>query len=247
MLTTAREERPDVASFFGGTFVQLVVAILKAAAVFLGAAYLVDAFKTDLLIDDPVDNQIVLKLLILFGAIAVGLIFGRSLAELGFGQPRKARVWHLVLGGLVAGAITSGVILHFGLPKNPVIASFGLPAFIIVIVGLSSVSEEILCRGLLQADLERAFAPEARFLGLSAPVWVSGLFFGAMHMGLFRAVAAETVFATLAFTTTVGLLAARAREKTGGLGAPIAVHVFGNLGGIAGGIIYMIATRAAAG
>lgn len=221
----------------------LVIAVLKAAAVFLAAGYLIDAFKADLLIDTPIDHQIVLKLLILFGAIVIGLLFGRSFAELGFGEPRKARVWHLVIGGLIAGAITSGVILYFGLPKNPVVASFGLPAFLIVIAGLSSVSEEILCRGLLQADLERAFAPDVRFLGLSAPVWVSGLFFGAMHMGLFRAVAAETVFVTLAFTTAVGLLAARAREKTGGLGAPIAVHVFGNIGGILGGIIFFAATR----
>lgn len=224
---------------------QLVIAILKAAAVFLGAAYIVDTFKADLLIDSPIDHQIVLKLLILVGAILVGLVFGRSFAELGFGAPRKARVWHLVVASVIAGAITTGVILHFDLPKNPVVASFGLPAFFIVIVGLSSVSEEILTRGMLQADLERAFDPDVRFLGLSAPVWVSGLFFGAMHMGLFRAAAAETVWVTLAFTTTVGLLAARAREKTGGLGAPIAVHVFGNIGGILGGIIFAIATRMA--
>lgn len=219
---------------------KVVLAVLKAAIVFYGVAYAVGMLHLG-----PVDQQIYLKGGIMVAAVIVGLLFGLSFSELGFGTPRKARVWHLVLGSVIAGMIATGTILHFDLPKNPVVATYGLPAFLIIIVGLSSLSEEILTRGLLQADLERAFDPDVKLLGLSGPVWVSGLFFGSMHAGLFRLVAAETVFVTLAFTTVVGLLAARAREKTGGLGAPIAVHVFGNIGGILGGIVYVVATKLA--
>jgi membrane protease YdiL (CAAX protease family) len=209
-----------------------MLAVAIAAGVFLGCALGVQA----LALPSAVQEQVVLKFALIVIAIAVGLISGRSLADMGLRRGEKARWGLLALGAVVIGALTAVVILGLNLPPNPMMSDFNPLAFLLVIVLLSSVSEEVLCRGYLQAELERT-------LSGAAPILISGLFFGAMHLTLAQTVALPTFLVTLVFVTLLGLLAAMARARTKGLLAPIVVHMLGNVGGMIGGIAVTIATR----
>jgi uncharacterized protein len=100
----------------------------------------------------------------------------------------------------------------------------------------ASVCEEVLTRGLLQtliSDNRGAGATQASF-GL--PVVLSGLFFGAMHVGLFDSMGPDAVI-PIVMATLLGLLAARYRQATGSLIPAILVHALFNVGGMLPGWI----------
>lgn len=212
--------------------IRAILAVFIAAAIFLGSARGVQA----LALSSAVQSQVALKLALIAASIVAGLILRRSLADMGFRRGEKARWGLLALGAVILGALTTAAIIGFQLPPNPMMREFSPLAFLLVIVLLSSISEEVLCRGFLQAELERG-------LSGAAPVLISGLFFGAMHLTLAPTVALPTFLVTLAFVTSLGLLAALARARTKGLLAPIAVHMLGNVGGMIGAIAFTIATR----
>jgi membrane protease YdiL (CAAX protease family) len=211
-----------------------VLAVAVAAAIFFGCAFAVEAFG----LPTAVHEQIALKLALIAAAIAAGVASRRSLADLGFRRGEKAPWAMLGFGAVIIGAATSATIIGLHLPPNPMLADFSPLAFLLVIVLLSSISEEVLCRGYLQAELERA-------LRGAAPVLISGLFFGAMHLTLARTLVLPTFLVTLTFVTLLGLLAATARARTHGLVAPIVVHMLGNVGGMIGAILVTVAARLA--
>ena len=77
----------------------------------------------------------------------------------------------------------------------------------------SSICEEVLTRGLIQGFMK--YQTNIKFLKLSLPVWISGIFFGAMHLLLLKMNMDIWLVSFIVFnTTTVGLLAAYYREKT---------------------------------
>lgn len=92
----------------------------------------------------------------------------------------------------------------------------------------SSFCEETLVRGLLQTLLSRS--AEATGRGMSTPVVVSGLFFGAMHLTLLRLIGAGAIPIVL-MATYLGLVAAHSREKTGSLLPAILLHLLFNIAG----------------
>jgi membrane protease YdiL (CAAX protease family) len=198
------------------------------------------------LLSVPVSHAL-LKISVLVLAIIVAVGSGITKADVGLLSRHDARWRDLGMGAMTAGAVTTIVIVVGALPRNPYIAEFGLLGFLLQIILLSSIAEEILCRGLLQTELEKAFAGRESYLGLSYPVWFSGMFFGIMHLSLLSVAPLSTVVVTVAFTAVLGTLCALARERTGGLVAPIVVHMLGNVGGIAGGIMLAIVGRLSSG
>ncbi|MGC9158000.1 MAG: CPBP family intramembrane glutamic endopeptidase [Terracidiphilus sp.] len=92
----------------------------------------------------------------------------------------------------------------------------------------SSFCEETLVRGLLQTLLARSAGAAGR--GMSMPVLVSGLFFGAMHLMLIRLIGVGAIPIVL-MATYLGLVAAHYREKTGSLLPAILLHVLFNIAG----------------
>jgi membrane protease YdiL (CAAX protease family) len=95
----------------------------------------------------------------------------------------------------------------------------------------SSFCEETLVRGLLQTLLSRSSEAGAVVRrGLSMPVVVSGLFFGAMHLTLIRLIGPGAIPIVLA-ATYLGLVAAYYREKTGSLLPAYILHVLFNIAG----------------
>ena len=100
----------------------------------------------------------------------------------------------------------------------------------------ASVCEEVLTRGLLQTLLHRWAGARPPSGGWSAPVVLSGLFFGAMHLVLLRSMG-PAALVPIVLATLLGFLAARYRASTGSVVPAIIVHVLFNVGGMLPGWI----------
>jgi membrane protease YdiL (CAAX protease family) len=105
------------------------------------------------------------------------------------------------------------------------------PQLIIFIWIYASISEEVLTRGLLQTLLSGGSGDRVQRRRLSTPVLVSGLFFGAMHLGLLESMGPEAV-PVIIVVVFLGLVAARYRERTGSLVPAIIIHALFNVGGM---------------
>ena len=94
----------------------------------------------------------------------------------------------------------------------------------------SSLCEEVMVRGLIQGFIQNI--QRSKFLKLSIPVIVSGLFFGAMHFSLYlKGMGIWFVCSIMFFTTCIGLLAAWYREKTNSIFPSFIVHFMANVVG----------------
>ncbi len=88
-------------------------------------------------------------------------------------------------------------------------------------------------RGLYQSCLSRVAQyrmPVFRKWPLSAPVTLSGLFFGGMHVVLWPRMGAKSLL-VMALATILGMAAGYYREKTGSLLPAILIHALFNIGG----------------
>lgn len=97
----------------------------------------------------------------------------------------------------------------------------------------ASVCEEVFVRGPYQSCL----APIAHYRvavfrkwSLSAPIMLSGLFFGAMHVVVWPRMGPKTL-AIIGLALTLGIIAGYYREKTGSLVPAILIHALFNIGG----------------
>jgi|MudIll2142460700_1097286.scaffolds.fasta_scaffold313428_1 membrane protease YdiL (CAAX protease family) len=210
------------------------IAIAMAAAVFLVSGQ-VAKWTTH---GSPVwVNQAVLKgsIIVLSLAAMRALRLGRK--ESGFAMPSAP--WRLKAAlGLAAGAGATWSLLLTGSPPNPVVAGMSGGALVLWVWLFSSISEEVLCRGLLQSMLAE----------VDARIAISALFFGAMHLSLFlRGAPASTVLILVFWTSVLGWLAALLRDRTGSLLPPVIAHIAFNFGGAIGGAIYVIAYRVTTG
>ena len=178
-----------------------------------------------------------LMLAVALGAMAASK---RPLAEFGFRRPATASKGHFKLWGLVLGALSSGAILALGLRgMGARLAAYGLPGIVLWIWVVSSIVEEIFCRGWFQtlagADTRAAI------------LWSTALF-GALHLGLlFGNVEITAVAIIVVSVTALGYVCATARARTGSLRPAIAAHMMFNVGGFLAGVIYTIAYRIATG
>jgi membrane protease YdiL (CAAX protease family) len=185
----------------------------------------------------------------LMAAVALGAMAAsrRPWAEFGFRRPAPAR-GHFLLWGLALGAASTGVILALGLRgMRERLAAYGLPGIVLWIWVISSVVEELFCRGWFQT-LAGGGEGDAHGERTRAAVPWSAALFGAMHLPLLFGGAefAASVVIVLS-VTALGYVCATARARTGSLRPAIAAHVMFNVGGFLGGVIYSIAYRVATG
>ncbi len=185
------------------------------------------------------------------GMLAYGLVVLLSLgamASVGEGrwkdfgfQKVQGTWWRFVLYALLLGA-TCTLALKASPGKGMEGALKGVdPARLLLLLLFGSAVEELFVRGWLQGFLHPLSARGVK-LGsarISLPVLTGALAFGAMHFPAGMAIDAWTLAFILAFTTSLGLLAGLARERTGSLLPAIGVHLAGNAGGILGGLLYV--------
>jgi membrane protease YdiL (CAAX protease family) len=186
----------------------------------------------------------------LMAAVALGgmAASGRPFAEFGFRRPAPAK-GHFMLWGLVLGAASTGVILAFGLPgMRGRLAAYGLPGYVLWIWVISSIVEEVFCRGWFQSLVAGVGESDAHGERTRAAVMWSAALFGAMHLPLlFAGVDIAAVVVIVLSVTALGYVCATARARTGSVRPAIAAHVMFNVGGFLAGVIYSIAYRVATG
>jgi len=119
----------------------------------------------------------------------------------------------------------------------------GWPRFVLSVVFLASICEEVFARGLVLGYLAPLTRYSVRALRwrLSAPVLVSALGFGLGHLCLLGSMDTRMVVLIVVNATVLGLLAGYHREKTGSILPAIAVHMAFN---IVGGLLAYLSTAA---
>ena len=148
--------------------------------------------------------------------------------------------------GLLAmalGAVATAATLIAGAGGNPLVKQLSFPQIVLFVWIFSSTIEEIFTRGFIQGHLAPAMPGSFRFLffRIETAAFVSAVFFGLMHLSLLVSGAdLKTVIIILLFTFSLGLLAGHQRARTGSLVPAIGVHMLANIGGVIGGMIYMI-------
>jgi membrane protease YdiL (CAAX protease family) len=158
----------------------------------------------------------------------------RAFSEFGFRRPTPSR-GRFKLWGLLLGAASSGVILVSGLRgMQSVVGDYGLLEIILWLWVISSVVEELFCRGWFQT-----------LAGESTPravLWSSALF-GTMHLPLLFGIEIAAALVIVFSVTVLGYVCATARARTGSLRPAIAAHMMFNVGGFVAGVIYVIVYR----
>jgi membrane protease YdiL (CAAX protease family) len=187
--------------------------------------------------------QAILEMVVLVLSLTVAAVEGIGLRQLGFCRPGQD-VWGTTLaGGLLLGVFATLVILVSGIRGlRSTLGGYSFGAIVIWVWVVSSVIEEVLCRGWFQTSTETA-----AHSGLWA-LLPSALLFGSLHLSLVLAgVDIASVIVVVTTTAILGLLAAWARSTSGSLYPAIAAHVAFNIGGALGGIVYAIVHRIATG
>ncbi|HEX8252381.1 MAG TPA: CPBP family intramembrane glutamic endopeptidase [Thermoanaerobaculia bacterium] len=182
--------------------------------------------------------QVITKLVMLLEAFALMLASRRPLAEFGFrrGEGRSKRA---IAAAFALGAATTIFVLASGLEGlRGVMKGY---TFLQVVLGVwivSSVVEEIFVRGWLQTTIARQGASPR------AEVLISGAVFGSLHLSLLRAgIDIASVATIVTATFLLGLICAALRQRTKSLIAPTLAHIGFNIGGMFGGVVFVIVSK----
>lgn len=177
--------------------------------------------------------------MLVFSLILILIVNKGSLKDYGFNKPEKIKIIRLIListaiivaAGLVGNALFIGFLKNLFPQENsgmefPKVGS--IVEMILTIWIWSSICEEVLTRGLIQSFMK--YQTSIKLLKLSLPVWISGIFFGMMHVSLLKMNMDIWFVSFIVFnTTTVGLLAAYYREKTKSIYPAIFIHFLANV------------------
>lgn len=218
-------------------------------------------------------SQIALKTVLILVAMAGWKLLGRPLGEMGW---RKADWWnrsYLVWFMIAAASMMCGSVAAIFLGvRHPVASQMGFLQLVLVVWLLSSFSEEIYVRGLVQswvADSRGVKNPVTTFepelegeqpqianiddakrvrSAFDPSIVSSALVFAAIHAPLLWSAMGVKGGLTIVFSTlALGWACAVLRARTRSLWPAIACHVVGNVGGVPGGILGVILYRLAFG
>lgn len=153
--------------------------------------------------------------------------------------------WPCTAVAVVAGVLSSVLVkVGHGSGLDAAMAGIG-PATLIAMVVVATLVEELFVRGWMLGALEPIAARVVRVgrYVVSVRVLTGAVFFGAMHVTLAKTPIDGSTFAViLGFTIVLGIFCGVARERSGSLLPAIATHFAGNLGGLLGGVLYVLAT-----
>ncbi len=180
-------------------------------------------------------------------AVSLVLVLASSMGDptrFGFTRPKVRGAYGAgITLGLVLGFAASILNLAAGGGGLSPVQGLGFVQVVLLVWVLASVSEEVLVRGYVQSYLQ----PLAHMgftvfrLRISLPVVLSALFFSAMHLILLTTdTAFVTIYTVLVFTLFLGLVTAYQRERTGSVLPAVAAHMSFNVGGMMGGIVFVI-------
>ncbi len=212
---------------------------------FLGVAWSLRVGLGSTLSKSPVVSQVVLKTALILIALFGWKLLGSPLHEMGW---RRADWWnrsYLAWFALAAVAMMAGTVAMIlqGL-RHPLASQMSFLQIVVVVWLLSSVSEEIYVRGLVQSWV--AGGDDAKGLDsvFEPAVVSSALLFASMHVPLMWSPIGVKGGLTIVLSTLgVGFACAALRAKTKSLWPAIACHIIGNVAGVPGGILGVILYR----
>lgn len=177
----------------------------------------------------PAASQVLLKVLLIGASLLLIRLEGGTLAAHGFVKPVDPKWWKILAPGLLIGALSSLGALAFGFDgMRKIIGGYPLWQLLLAVFFLSSLSEEIFCRGWFQRE----------------SIVQSAALFGLMHTSLFIAgIDTPSVLWIVASTTALGYVCAQVRAEYGSWIPAFVRHAGFNFGGPIGGIVYAIGYR----
>ena len=190
-------------------------------------------------------SQVVLKTTLVIAALIVWKLVGRSLGEMGW---RRADWWNRSYLPWFAIAVVTMMATSFAMillgARHPVASQMGFLQIVVVIWILSSFSEEVYVRGLVQSWVAECNDVKGINSIFEPSIVSSALLFSAMHVSLMWSSAGvkgglPIVLAMLVVGAACAVLRARARS----LWPAIACHMIGNVAGVPGGILGVIVYR----
>lgn len=169
--------------------------------------------------------------------IAIRFLIDGGFKGAGFRKPENLKYFRLlwistvvILLSFVVGNLTFNVLLADAFGDRNQGVTFPEQTILHMILSIwiwSSFCEEVLTRGLLQSFVKKH--TDIKFLRLSLPVWLSGLYFGGMHWVLFKKMDPNFAAMIMLFTTVTGILAAYYREKTKSIYPAFFIHLWANV------------------
>ena len=180
-------------------------------------------------------------------AVSLVLVLASSMGDpsgFGFTRPKADAGYGAgITWGLLLGLLATVLNLSAGGSWLAPLQGLGFVQLILLVWLLASVAEEVLVRGFFQSYLEPLSHIGFKAFGkrFSLPVLLSAIFFSAMHLILLTTgTSFLTVYVIMAFMFFLGLVTAYQRERSGSILPSIVTHISFNVGGLIGGIIYVI-------
>lgn len=217
-----------------------VVGVGLGLVIFFASAKIIRSLD----ISGVVARQVALKGSLIIVSIVIWGLLRRNWAQMGWKCPKpgvKKLRWYII-GAVAMGA--ASVVMILTESKHPLVAEMSFPQIILTVWLLSSVSEEIFVRGLVQSWITDEFVllpgtPDAGIVVLASP-----LLFAAMHIPLLWSGAGAIGGGTIvAATFVLGWAAAEIRLRTDSLLHAIGVHIVGNIAAVPFGIIGVLVYR----
>ena len=134
-------------------------------------------------------------------------------------------------------------MLGLGGKGNPMLKHLSLPQVILFVWISSSIVEEVLTRVFLQSHLSHLKGSHLSlgFIRIEWPVLISAVFFSCMHLSLlFSDTDAISIITILLFTLSLGFLCGYLRSRTESIIPAIIAHSLANIGGMIGGMLYLL-------
>jgi membrane protease YdiL (CAAX protease family) len=208
-------------------------------ALFLAVARLLRYLLGATASGSPIISQIVLKSVLILVALAGWKLLGRPLPEMGWRRAewwnRSYLVWFVVAAGSMTAGSFAGIFLGF---RHPLAAQMSFLQIVLVIWVLSSVSEEIYARGLVQSWAATSDDGNSTTSPFEPAIVSSAFMFAAMHAPLLWSPIGVIGGVTIVLSTLgLGWACAALRARSHSLLPAIACHIIGNIGAVPGGIL----------
>jgi membrane protease YdiL (CAAX protease family) len=226
-----------------------LIGFIWGLALFLAVAWLLKLGLGSAAIKSAAVSQIVLKTTLALVAIIGWKLQGRPSSEMGW---RRADWWkrsYLVWFAIAAASMMAGSVAAVFLGvRHPVAAQMGFLQIVVVVWLLSSLSEEVYVRGLVQSWITEPDDEHDINSAMEPSIVSSALLFAAMHAPLMSSpMGVKGGLAIVLSTFGVGWACAVLRARSNSLWPAIACHVAGNVAGVPGGILGVILYRLAFG
>ncbi len=238
---------------FKNPVVKIIIAVVLGLLVLNLEPYvekLITMINPNILKAFPWGGPLVESLSMLIFSVLIILIINKGkLSNYGFTIGKNVRYVKIIA---LSFAISIVIIIVTGIVANILqsifpadggqhfVSEYSFLETVIFVWIIASICEEVFTRGLIQGYLTslKKYGFKLFRKYISVPVFVSALFFGAMHIMLITTgMNVYMVFAVVISTFILGLIAGHYREKTDSLIPAIIVHMIFNISGTLLGLL----------